>query len=917
MCAFSAYRVRTQREFCAKKPTVYLGADAVSKFIDYLQEEFKTICECIEKNHYPIDMTSTSEALFAAADHCQICHVKFHHPEEKYRDHDHLKKKDNYRAALCNSCNFIYAKLPAKPCIKILFHNSCRYDMHFLIQELSRRKTDMKHIQTIPKNTERFLTLKFFSYFQVLDTYEFLPSPPASLVKNLKEQGLDKFLHLKTITKDCAQCMEMLCSKQYYPYEYAQTLNDYYLLGLPAREEFVDKLAGKGPISEAEYASVKDVFAATGCTTFGDYTKLYVQTDVLLLADVMEAHRHRTWKKFGLDPIHFLTASHLGWNAFLKSKEPSIPLENLTDKKMYDFFQKAVRGGIAVVSKRYAKANHLLMKTGYDPTKPHNFILALDCVGLYSWTMCQPLPHSNFEWVDGLSQNEMKEMLINTPADGAVGYFACVDLQYPAHIHDETRCYPLAPEKISIEESMLSEYSKDMKKKLKLPKQNKRLMKLAPNQRDKVRYTVHFACLQFYLEKGMVLGKIHQMVRFKQYPWMKAYIEGNLQRRKEAQNTFDKDFWKLMNNSLYGKSIENVYKRQNLTLCTRTEQLDKLVRNPTFEAVHVFNDNLVAALHRKQMVTLDKAPYAGATILELSKKHMFGFFYELKNTLFKRGEMQLLLTDTDSLIMEIATKDVYKDLAKITHLLDTSNYPPAHPLYSIRHKMEAGMFKDEHPPDNFITEFVGLKAKCYSLLFANEETKLRCKGLNKSGMNAVRHAAYLECLREGAAKDTDVRAIRSFGHRLFSVACTKRCLTAFDDKRHILPGGIETLPHFHHDTASDWSLKMDLTKGKFINVSRWNGNPYYHLVNRNTQTRITLNEEDLNLIIQKSSILKEKALRLDGKKTPGYKRKMDKRSRDPEKHTGEDKKKRKSSHEREDHSRNEDNYTFSESESDY
>ena len=582
--------------------------------------------------------------------------------------------------------------------------------MHFLIQELSKRKIDMAKIQIIPKNTECFLMLKFHN-FQVLDTYEFLPAPLATLVRNLKEQGLDKFTHLKTITEDSVKHMEMLCSKQIYPYEYAQNYSDYELPSLPPREEFVDNLAGKGPISETEYTRAKEVFTATNCKTFGDYTKLYVQTDVLLLADVMEAHRQRTWKEFGLDPLHFLTASHLGWNAFLKSKDPHMQLENLTDKKMYDFFQNAVRGGIAVVSKRYARANHPLMKSGYDPRKPNTFILALDCVGLYSWAMCQPLPYASFEWVDGINQDEMKTMLTNTPPDGPVGFFACVDLQYPTHIHDETRCYPLAPEKIAIEESMLSEYSKELKMKLKLPKQNKRLTKLAPNQKDKVRYTVHFACLQFYLKKGMVLGKIHQMVRFKQYPWMKTYIEGNLQRRKEAQNTFDKDFWKLMNNSLYGKSIENVYKRQSMSLCTQVEKLDKLVRKPTFEAIHVFNDNLVAALNRKEMLTLDKAPYPGATILELSKKHMFEFFYELKNTLFKQGEMQLLLTDTDSLIMQISTKDVYKDLEKITHLLDTSNYPPNHPLFSVRHKMEAGMFKDEHPPDNFITEFVGLKAK--------------------------------------------------------------------------------------------------------------------------------------------------------------------------------------------------------------
>ena len=203
-------------------------------------------------------MTPKTEMLFAAAEPCQICRVKFSQSEAKYRDHNHLKKQDNYRAALCNTCNFTYAKLPAKPCIKILFHSSCRYDMHFFIQELSKRKIDMAKIQIIPKNTECFFMLKFH-IFQVLDTYEFLPAPLATLVRNLKEQGLDKFTHLKTITEDSVKHMEMLCSKQIYLNEYAQSYSDYDLPSLPPREEFVDNLAGKGPISELEYARAKEV----------------------------------------------------------------------------------------------------------------------------------------------------------------------------------------------------------------------------------------------------------------------------------------------------------------------------------------------------------------------------------------------------------------------------------------------------------------------------------------------------------------------------------------------------------------------------------------------------------------------------------------------------------------------------------
>ena len=188
----------------------------------------------------------------------------------------------------------------------------------------------------------------------------------------------------------------------------------------------------------------------------GDYHDLYLRTDTLLLADVFETFRHTCLTNYGLDPAHYYTSPGLSWNALLKTT--GVELELLADYNKYLFFQKRIRAGISMVSKRKAKANNPMVE-GYDSEKPNTWIMYLDADNLYGHAMSQPLPMGGFRWLNG---NEINDFDVQNVSDNSEkGYILQVDLEYPKELHDEHDSYPLAPERLKVNLQWMSKYQKD------------------------------------------------------------------------------------------------------------------------------------------------------------------------------------------------------------------------------------------------------------------------------------------------------------------------------------------------------------------------------------------------------------------------------------------------------------------------
>ena len=296
---------------------------------------------------------------------------------------------------------------------------------------------------------------------------------------------------------------------------------------------------------------------------------------------------------------------------------------------------------------------------------------------------------------------------------------------YPNTLWKSHNDYPLAPEKVKVDN----------------------IEKLICSFKPKTHYVLRYRNLKQYLEEGMILKKVHRGIKFHQSKWMEPYIRKNTDLRKSASNAFEKDFFKLMNNSVFGKTIENIRKRQNVILVDNRKLALKLSSKPNFERVKIFDENLAAFHMKKTEVYFNKPTYVGQAILDLSKTLMFDFHYNYVRD--KYGEKaELLFTDTDSLMYLIQTEDFYQEINKdIKKKFDTSDYPEKHPsgIKTGVQKKVIGKFKDEAAGKQ-ITHSVGLRPKLYSYKIEEKGETRKAKGVKKNVIkNSLSFEDYKKC----------------------------------------------------------------------------------------------------------------------------------------------------------------------------
>ena len=319
--------------------------------------------------------------------------------------------------------------------------------------------------------------------------------------------------------------------------------------------------------------------------------------------------------------------------------------------------------------------------------------------------MSEYLPYKDIQWVKNIDWFDV--MSVNEKSD--TGYILEVDLEYPDVLHELHNDYPLAPEKISVSNDVLSAYCRKIADKYDIKVGD--VKKLVPNLNNKTKYVLHYRNLQLYLSLGMKLTKIHRALQFKQSDWMKKYIDFNTKKRKNAANDFEKDFFKLMINSIYGKTIENLRKRINVRLVNNAKDFLKYTSRPTY-VTHKLFDKDYAAIHEiKPVLVLNKPIYVGFTVLDLSKWKMYDFHY---NFIKKNFNAELLFTETDSLAYEIKSENVYEEFYDWKDLFYFSNFSKDLRFYDDTNKRVIGKMKDEYG-GVIIDEFIGLKAKMCSI----------------------------------------------------------------------------------------------------------------------------------------------------------------------------------------------------------
>ena len=345
--------------------------------------------------------------------------------------------------------------------------------------------------------------------------------------KKINKDLIKKFKNTYSFCNSDLNKFILLLRKGVYPYEYLDSWEKFNETTLPSKEDFYSNLNVED-IDDIDYRHGNNVFKGFKLENLGDYHDLYVQSDTLLLADVFENFRDMCIKEFELDSAHFLSLPGLAWQACLK--KTNIELELLTDNDMLLMVEEGITGGICHSIHRYAKANNKYMKN-YNNNEESSNIQYLDAIDLYGWAMSKKLPVNGFKWTDSDEINE--EYIKNYNENDNKGYILEVDVKYPKRLHELHSDLPFLSERMKID------------------KCNKLVCNLF--NKKKKRHTIN--SLKQALNHGLKLKKIHRVIEFNQDAWLKPYIDMNTELRKAAKNDFEKNFFKLMNNSVIGKTI--------------------------------------------------------------------------------------------------------------------------------------------------------------------------------------------------------------------------------------------------------------------------------------------------------------------------------------------------------------------------
>lgn len=408
----------------------------------------------------------------------------------------------------------------------------------------------------------------------------------------------------------------------------------------------------------------------------------------------------------------------------------------------------------------------------YDSSKPKKYIMYLDVTNLYGYAMVQNLPVSDFIFLQNEEIGEIFNLYLQFKhldflVQDDTGYIFEVDLNYPLELQDLHIDLPFAPEHID--------------------------SKLCPNLRDKKNYKTHIMYLNICLKNGLLIEKIHKILKFKQSKWLAPFIEMNTEIRKNTNNTSEKDQAKLMNNSIFGKSMENILGRPNFKLFGRNDikKVIKCLRSPNFLKEFVFGEDIILLEMEKKTVIFNKPIYTGFTILEISKYWLYHLIYDVIKPNFKNTCLSYI--DTDSCIFE-TDEDPYlvlKNNENVKPYFDLSVYPENFICYDETNKGKLGTFKDEmasfalkkEKQLNLITEFVALRSKCYSVMTKEKEIR-KCKGLKNT--HSIQHEDYKNCLLNNVKVNIEQETFRSKNHSLFTVNTKLNSIISYEDTKRII-----------------------------------------------------------------------------------------------------------------------------------
>lgn len=751
-----------------------LIADAIAIFDTYLSKSMPML---------PVD--EEMKKKLEEQKECVLCEKDFSKFEKKVIDHDHATGQVVGMAH--SSCNL---KAVRGLFIPVIHHSSAHYDNKILISHLAKKYRGS--ITVIPRTKEHYVQFSLHVKnesnkkieLRFIDSYLFLSESLSSLTLTMNNKcPMYEHFNIKTFPNGD---FHKNPRKQFLPYEYLTSLDRLEEKTFPPASCFFNSLRNEG-ISDEDYAYAKQVFESLKRRSLCDYLVYYLSCDVFLLQDIFQNFRETSMKQFHLDPLWFSTLGGLSFESCkLKIKQRVYLIE---DPLILQLFIKDIRGGVCNAIHRFAESNNKYLKAGYVKEKgPETYIAYLDCVGLYTFTMQNfKFPLKSYAFVE--DEEEFKYIssnLLDLSPDSDEGYYLLVDIKYPSYLHNSHSDLPFLPEHIK----------------------RGNATKLICSLYDKKNYFIHYLHLKLALRHGLILEKIHRIVKFQQSFWLRDYLVFCTELRKVAKTEIESLVIKKASNLIYGKMVESLSKRRNVKLLTKWKDsgnrlsVSKETRSVLFKSFSIFGENLAAVELLKTRITYDRPVAVGHCILELSKLHFYSFYYNTMRMLIEPSLIKIGYVDTDAFIF-IVNCDIYEIIRNNSHLFDTSNYG-AQNVFNIspQNKKVVGLFKDE-VGGKIIRRMVCIRPKVYSIEYEDDNQLIeinKLKSVNRAASKLLGFKHYLKVLREKSVIYSEMFRIFSSNQILETIKIRKKALSGDDDKRIILEDGVSTLAIGHYRT---------------------------------------------------------------------------------------------------------------------
>ncbi len=789
--AFSYSFVLLRRDGKVMDSHTYHGEDAAERFIETVLDLADRYLPTLSpgKPMEPMSEEKKRKLRHHNSD-CWICGAQME-SKDRVLDHDHLTGE--FLGVAHNACNLMRREVPKITCFS---HNLSGYDSHLLIPKLHKFSDRIKNLFAIPLNTQKFKSFNLNNNIVFLDSMAFLPDSLERLVENLNASGcefqlLDDLLVDHSLPEEQRPPKtslppakkELLVRKGVYPYSFATSIEALENCAeLPPKHCFYNDLSGED-VSDEDYEHALNVWRVFGAGNMLDYTTLYVRTDVLLLAEAIMDMRRNIWSEFGLDMCAYLSLPMLAKDIMLKYTGAQIEL--ISDQEMSNLLQSNIRGGLSFINKRLAVSRpEAESGSGSGGGDEPSVILYVDANNLYGRAMVFPLPYQDFRW---MTEEELEDFDLDrdvTRESGKRGYILEVDLRYPSHLHLQHSSFPLAPHSMDISEDDISPYSREALSAI-YGKKKHSSRKLVSTFKVRRNYVVHGLNLQLYKRLGMEVVKVHRGISFEQVDFIRPYIEMCTRKRKSAPTESLKNIYKLLCNALYGKMIEGVFGRMDAKFNFSRDRAMKNSSSPLYMGSVICDEDFSISFLRKKRVMMNQSWAVGFSILELSKLVMQELYYDTIQPAFGPAGCTVLMSDTDSFLLEVRAPSVDDAVARIEHVMDFSNYPKDHPLYDCSRAKALGYLKNE-VPNSLITHYVGLKSKTYMLLTADGKKQVRAKGVKKSHQSNIKFEQMMDCVRQLRGHTVESHFIRSKQHVIRLIKGRQVAFSSFDDKRYLM-----------------------------------------------------------------------------------------------------------------------------------